>query len=1159
MAIQFILGSSGTGKTTYLYNQMIHDSMEEGHRPIIFMLPEQSNMAAEQDMVRLHPMGGTMDISILSFTRLAFQVFDELNVHTRDILDDYGKSMLIMKLLKQHQEELTYYGNMLGKQGFVDEIKSMLSEFYQYRITDEVLDHVIANLNPEKSLYHKLKDLQILLRAFDEAMADSYMVTEQILTLLKEVVGASSLLRNADIYFDGFTGFTPVQYGVIEELMKLGGNLYFSFTMEESVFGRNDYGEHGLFYLAKDSVDRLCKLAKDHQITILPHVGLIRNYRLEGKGALVHLEQQLFRFPDRAYDKKTEEIRLFSAADGKEEAEFVAKTIKKYVMEKGYHYRDFAVITGDIKEQAVIWKQAMEQLAIPYFLDFSETLSHNPVVEIIGMVMELFRSDFSYDSVFSFLKTGFLDIGMEEVYDLENYALQYGVKGYHWWSASFRGKVKGLHERNETRKKFMDKVEQLAPVFRKKKATAKEYITSLYQFLAENKMAEKLHERSFRLEKEENLREAKAYSQAYDKFLSVLDKTMDLLGEEEIEREHFMEILMTGISDMQLGVIPSTLDQVLVGDMERSRLHHVKVLFVTGTNEGLIPKSSSGKGILVDKDRELLKDMKIQLAPNSREEMFLQQYYWYLQITQASEQLFISYRQSDDRGAELRPSYFVNRLLHVFPCLQVEKIGSMMEDFLPTTKAELTDRFTDDLSSEKRGDSSFYRVMEQENPEEMNRIIEGYLYDNQAGLLNQAIAHKLYGEHMVHSVSRLETYAGCAYHFFLQYGLKLHKREEYKVETTNIGTILHAVMEQFFRQVKEGKIIPDTLTTEQLEQQVEAITIQAAKEENDTIFESSYRNRHQLAVLIRIAKRSISNLCRHLEQGGMQPTYFEEEFSPEKHLQYINMALEEDMRMELSGIVDRVDIKETDDTIYLKVIDYKSGAKDIDYVKMYEGKQLQLTVYMSVMMELLQRQYPDKKIVPTGMYYFRLYDPIIDETEEEKIEQKRIESSRLSGLANQDEVSLQLMDGKTGLVTPVRYKKDGDLDSRNQMLTSTEELMQISEFVRKKMIYIGEQILHGEIAMNPEKGEINSPCNVCDYKSICRFEPGLGGNQYRISSQMDKQEAKERILQPEERNGKSLLQQEEEAGTGKVSLQQEEEAGTEKALLQQEEKEGEKS
>ncbi|MCM1159189.1 MAG: PD-(D/E)XK nuclease family protein [Bacteroidales bacterium] len=1116
MAVQFILGGSGTGKTRYLYDKMIADSMKPGHRPVIFMLPEQSNMAAEQDMVSLHPKGGTMDIAILSFTRLAFKVFDEQNIHTRDILDDYGKSMLLMKLLKEHQKELSYYGNMIGKPGFVDEVKSLLSEFYQYGITQKTLEDVLAKLDSEKSLYYKLSDLKILLTAFEQAMQDSYMVAEQVLSLLREAAGESAMLREADIYFDGFTGFTPIQYDVLEELMKLGGNLYFSFTMDEDIFGKNDYSEQGLFALGKQSVDRLCKLAEKNRIAVLPHVGMVKNYRLEKTPELYHMERQLFRFPVKAYDKEIRRIEAVSAKDSREEALFIARTIKRYVMEEGYHYHDFAVITGDLREQSAIWKRAMEQLEVPYFLDFSEELSHNPIVETAKMIMELFRTDFSYDSVFSFLKTGFFAIGMEDIYNLENYALKYGVKGYSWWKKPFRGGIKGLREINGARKQFMEGIKDIAPVFLKPSARAKEYIIALYDFMSTNRMAERLHARSIRMEESGSLREAKAYGQVYDKFISVLDKTMDILGEEEIDREHLIEILLAGISDLQLGIIPSTLDQVVIGDMERTRLHHIRILFVAGANEGLLPPGGSGRGILVDKDRKQLKEMHISLAPDSKEEIFLQQFYLYLQITQASEKLVITYRNADEKGAELRPSYFVNRMVQIFPGISVKRAD--MENMLPATEKELVSLFAESLADERMEDSSLYYVTGERNPVIAGRIMEGYFYRNQAGVLDKAIARKLYGEHMLHSVSRLETYSGCAYQFFLKFGLKVAKREEYKIEANNVGTILHAVMERFFRGVKEGKILLEEMTEKQLDEQVETMTLQAAREENETIFESSYRNRHQLEVLVRVARRSIKNLCRHMEQGGMEPAYFEKRFSPEDKLTYITMALEDGIKMELNGIVDRVDVKETEDAVYLKVIDYKSGAKDIDYIKMYEGKQLQLTVYMSVMMELLKRQYPDKKIIPTGMYYYRIYDPVIEETEEDKIEQKRVESSRLSGLVNEEEKSLELMDEKTGTVTPVRYKKDGELDARNGALVTTEEMVRISEFVREKMIEIGEKIIHGRIEMNPEKGEHNCPCNFCDYKSICRFEAGLGGNEYRIGSNLEKKEAKDRILKKEGEN-----------------------------------------
>lgn len=1113
MAVQFILGSSGTGKTTYIYKKMIEQSMEVGHAPILFVLPEQSNMAAEQEMVNLHPNGGTMDISIVSFTRLAFKVLDELNVHTKDILDDYGKSMMLMKVLKVCEPELLFYKSMVGKQGFVDELKSVLSELYQYQVTEEVLENTICNISPEKSLYYKLKDLKLLLHTFTKEMGESYMVAEQILSLLSEVVADSKLLRGAEIYFDGFTGFTPAQCEVIDKLMCVGCNLHFSFTIDGNLFGDNGYSEHSLFGLSKQTIDLLCSMAQKNQVEVMPHIDLETNYRLKGRKQLLHLERQLFRFPSVLYKEQSDELRILQAKNAREEALFIARYIKKKVKEEGYHYRDFAVVTGDLDKQVMVWKQIMNQLDVPYFLDFSESLSHNPIAEMIRGVLELYQSDFSYDSVFTFLKSGFLDIDLEDVYQLENYALKYGVRGYSWWSKAFRRGAKGLlHELNEIRKQFIDTLSELSVVFRKDKATAKEYIYALYHFLDNNHMAQKLQYRSSNYEKEGKLREAKAYGQVYEKYIAILDKTMDILGEEEIERQHLIEIVLTGLSDMKLGVIPSTLDQVMIGDMERSRMHHVRILFVAGTNEGLIPKAKQGKGILADKDRKQLKELELTLAPDTTEEMFIGQFYLYLQITQPSEQLFLLYRKEDALGSSLQPSYFINRICSIFPSVEIHSAEEFLKNYYPMTEEEIVMEFATSLAKENMVDSSLYQLMSTRKKEVLERILEGYFYNNQANNLNQKIAKKLYGEHMVHSVSRLESYAGCAYQFFLKFGLKIAKREEYTVETNNIGTILHAVMERFFVQVKEGAIEVQSIKKEELDRIIEQITVAAAKEENETIFESSYRNKHQLEVLMRIAKRSIDNLLRHLKQGGMEPAYFEKEFSPEDKLSYIRMYLEQDMQMELRGIVDRVDIKETEDKVYVKIIDYKSGAKDIDYLKMYEGKQLQLTVYMSVMLELLKRQYPNKQIVPTGMYYYHIWDPIIEEIEEEKVELKRIDKNKLTGLVNGDDECLLLMDEKTGTVVPVRYKKDGGMDARTTSVVTTEELSRISDFVKNKMTEIGEDIIRGQISMNPEKGEQNCPCNFCDFKNVCRFEPGLGGNAYRIAPQLDKQEVKDIIL-----------------------------------------------
>lgn len=1112
MAVLFVVGACGTGKSTYIYEDMIGKSMEDSSKATLFLLPEQDNLSAEQQMVKRHPKGGTMDISILSFSRLAFMVFDELGYSVKDVLDDYGKCMMLMKVLKAHQDELTYYKGMVGKSGFVEEMKSTISEMYQYQISPDKLDAIIGKLDEKQSLYYKLQDIRLLLQAFEDSMSSDYVIAEQILTLLKEVMPESSLFSGARIYLDGFTGFTPAQYDVIEVFLQMGCELTITVACDESVLNDNQYGEMELFSEARGMYNHICTLAHKHQVRVLPHVECNVNYRLRNNKELMHLSNQLFRYPGKAYKEPVCNLSISRLEDGYEQAQYVASIIKDLVIHQGYRYSDIAVVMNHVLDGISIWKYSMEQCEIPYFIDGNSPMLNNPILVVLQLLFELFRTDFSYNSVFALLKCGFFRLDLERVYALENYVLKRGIRGYSMWAKSFRGGTKGLHTINETRAAFMKLLEPWVSLFTQKRAAGKEYVRALYDFFVEHKLPERLQDMSKALEEDNHIQEALVYAQIYEKWLELLDKTYAVLGEEIIDRDAFFGIVMTGLMQIQLGSIPATLDQVVIGDLERSRLHEVKILFVVNVNEGIVPSPKPSTGILLDRDRSSLRDMEVTLAPDSREDLVRQQYNFYRCVSMATEKIYITYKGMDEKGKALMPSYYIGQIKNLFPQLITGNVDFNERVGTPMTKGQLVADFARMLKEEDFRDASVYEVMKQQQPWLVSRIMDGYYYNNQAANLERSIVKQLYGNTMVHSVSRLETYANCAYQFFLRYGLKLKKREEYQVETTDVGIILHGVMEEFFQTIRNDNLKPDCIDAEKRDQMVEALTIKWAKEQKDTLFQENFRNRHQLEVLVRIAKRSVANLCRHLQQGNMMPTYFEKSFSSQDNLSYIQMALEDDMRMELKGVVDRVDIKETEDSVYVKIIDYKSGAKNVDFLKMIEGKQLQLTVYMNVMLELLHQQYPGKQIVPTGMYYYQMNDPIVEGDGEDEIESERIMASRLTGLVNDSEICRELMDGQSGSVTPVLYKKDGTLYSRNQSLVSTKELEQISSFVREKMIEIGNDIVHGQIVMNPEKGENSNPCKNCEYKSICRFEPGLGGNEYRLHPQMNRQEARDYVL-----------------------------------------------
>lgn len=1121
MAVQLIVGACGTGKTRYMYDRMIEESMKNGHGPIIYILPEQSNMIAEQDMVSIHPMGGTMDISILSFSRLAHKVFDKENIYTGDILDDFGKSMLVMKVLREHSDELSYYGNMINKQGFVDEVKSMLSEFYQYGVTITMLKETLDTMSDKHSLYHKISDIIIIYQYFDDAMGDTFMTAEQVLSLLADNIEETGTLKDAEVYFDGFTGFTPVQYKVIEKMMKVCSNLYFSILMDDEILHDNSYN-NGLFCMGKDTQLHLMNLAQKNGVKVLPHLSFNKNYR-SNNDELFHLERNIFRFPIKEFDngnlvsscRNLSAVNIFECEDIYDEAMSIGRLIKDLVMDKGYCYRDIAIITGDLDDNLDIWKQTMERMDIPYFTDSNEKLIRNSVSDIVNSIIELFDKDFSFESVFSFLKTGFTDMRYEDICLLENYAMKYGVHGYSWWSVPFKGSMKNLGRINQIRKDFIDSIDDLAGVFGLEECKASEYIIALYNYIQAHHLSELLWNKASEYGENGDVRNEMAYRQAYNKFITVIDKMMDILGDNMISRKDFGEILFAGVSDMSLGVIPSMLDQVVIGDIERTRLHNVKVLFIAGANEGILPKPINNNGILTDRDRKLLKEQDIIMSPDRATAYYIQQFYLYMQMNQTSEILSISYRKNDRKGSALNVSFFVKSIIKMFPNKSLIRSFDIRNSIIPSSIEDMIYEFANNLSTDSLGDSSLYKVLSTAEKDRINSMLEGYAYINQPGVLNEQISAKLYGNTMLHSVSRLENYVSCAYQFFLQYGLKIRKPDEYTIENNHIGTILHVVMKDFFKDIKDNEI-SFPISNEYIDEKIEEYVETATNDIDETIFNSSHRMKHIKNVITRIARRSVANLIRQLENGDMTPEYFEKEFSPDDGLSYIHMPLKNGAVMELRGIIDRVDIKETDDAVYVKIIDYKSGDKDIDFIKITEGKQLQLAVYMSVMLELLKKQYPGKRIIPTGMFYFQLADKIIEGFDDETVETERIKQSRMKGLVNIDDDCLNVLDHRTGCAIPVKYNKDGQLSAGNTHTVTEDELMAISRYTWKKMIELGDEIVSGHIDMKPQKGEISSPCSYCDFRSVCRFEAGLGGNSYGIGSKLSKEEARNLIMGDEE-------------------------------------------
>ena len=1137
MSLRFCFGPSGSGKSHRIYEEIMQRAAEEPGRNFLIIVPDQFTMQTQKDLVMRSDRDGILNIDVLSFGRLSHRILEEVGTKEMPVLDDTGKSLVLQKVAADLKEQLPAMGSLLHKQGYIHEVKSAISEFMQYGISTQDMDKLITSAQKRGALAMKLKDLKTLYRGFQDYIRDHFITTEETLDVLRRSLSKSKILKGSVVVFDGFTGFTPIQNRLIQELMRVCAETIVTVTIG---VGEDPYkmdGEQKLFHLSKKTVADLEKLAAEAEVE--------RGEDLFVKGgpnrfakapALHYLEQNLFRYQYEPYAGEQQEIHMFEALSPREEVHQTALYIRHLIREQGMTYRDIAVVIGDLEGYASYVETEFGQLEIPCFLDRTRGIVLNPMIEYIKSALQLYIKDFSYDTVFHFLRSGMADISREEIDELENYVIRTVARGYRTYSRLFtrrteelQGNAEGseqaeektMERLNRIRQQFMDAVEILHMGSQEK---AGDYVSHLYDFLEQNQVQQKLLNYQQQFEKEGDLSRAREYAQIYRLVMDLLDQVYELLGEEEISRQEFADILEAGFGEITVGTIPQNVDRIVVGDMERTRLKQVKVLFFLGVNDGSIPKNASKGGIISDMDREFLIESGTEMAPSPRQQMYIQRLYLYLNMTKPSEQLYLSYAKVNSEGKGIRPSYLIDTVRKLFPAMSVEypQNRSRLEQIEGRQEGarylaeELREYVEGTLPEEERQDFYLmYRAYEADAAGRGLLTRAAFRRYRESGL-SRIVARALYGQQLENSVSRLETYAACACRHFLQYGLSLQEREEFGFEASDMGTVYHAVLENFAGKLAESNLtwwdFTEDFAAKAVKESVEAY----AAIYGETVLYSSARNEYAITRMSRILTRTVLTLQKHLKQGSFQPDDYELSFRFAEDLDSIHVDLSEDEKMHLQGRIDRIDVAEDAEHVYVKVIDYKSGNRKFDLAALYYGLQLQLVVYMNAAMEMESRKHPDKEIVPAALLYYHIDDPTIEtpvELTDEQINEQILAKLRMNGVVNSDPGVVERLDRymqDKSVVIPVEKKKDGSFSARSGVL-SREEMQLISSYVDAKIRSIGREILDGKIAANPyEKGN-EEACTYCAYKKVCGFDGSIPGYEKRQLEDLDKQALMQRM------------------------------------------------
>lgn len=1109
MSLKFIFGPSGSGKSHYLYNYIIEESIRHPGQNFIVLVPEQFTMQTQKDLVSMHPAHGIMNIDVLSFGRLAYRVFEETGGGGLPVLDDEGKNLILRKIASDYDGELKVLRGNMKKLGYISEVKSVISEFTQYDIGAEELSRVMETAGEGSGLYYKLQDIQILYRGFSEYLEEKYITKEELLDILSREIPKSELLSNSTIALDGFTGFTPVQDRLLRELLRHCRSVLVTVIIDERENPFSYKHPYQLFALSKQMVTSLAEIAKEEKVPVEPPEELFGRpaYRFRENEPLAFLERNLFRRSQAVFDREQEQIQIHAARNPKEESFAAAGQIRTLVRKYGLRYREIGVIASSMETYGDYLKEAFESYKIPAFMDYKRSILLNSFVEYIRSLLSMVEQGFTYESVFRFLHTDLSGIDYTDVCAMENYVLALGVKGYKKWQERWLRRPKGMTEEelerlNHCRTVFVEKVDDLVFVLKQRKKTVKDITLALYEFMVREEIQKKLKLQEEEFQAAGELALAKEYAQIYRILMELFDKFVELLGSETVTLSEYCKLLDAGLSEARVGVIPPGVDQIVAGDVQRTRLKDIKALLFLGANDAYLPGNLLRTGILSERDREKFRREKLALAPGGKEQAYIQKFYLYLNLTKPSERLFVYYSKVSTDGKSMRPAYLVQELKTLYPLLQVKE-----EEEKALPERELTEKMgigelikglwkpeTSEDGIQNRAWQELY-TWYLKNPawkEKVEELLMAGCYRRPADGLTEAVAKRLYGEDFQDSISRMERFSACAFAHFLTYGLGLRERQEYDFQAVDLGNVCHSALEKYAGKIEEEHLawtgVPDKMREQYINDSVE----EAVTDYGNSVLYSSARNEYMIVRMKQMLKRTVWALTKQLAAGDFAPSAYELRFA--------------------NGKIDRVDTCVEDDKVYVKVTDYKTGSKAFDVTALYHGLQLQLMVYMDAAIRIEQKKHPEKEVIPAGVFYYRIFDPFVEKHEGEQAVLKELKPD---GIVNLQEDTLKHLDrAKSGesLAVPVKYNKNGSL-SKSSKAVPQEAFEAMMRHAVKRVEETHKKILEGQTDALPYRRGTQSGCDYCSYRHVCGFDLKVPGYHYREIGKMSKDEAVAKMIQ----------------------------------------------
>lgn len=1096
LLIKFICGRAGSGKSAQICRQAAASIQFD--KPVFLIVPEQMAVETEEKMANLLGNTPSMNLEILNFKRLCNRIFREYGGLSYSYVTNSGKMLLMWRTLSELSGLLNF--RLKIDTATVSKMLSAVNEFKTYLISPSMLENAArkAEKNEKRELLSKrLFDLSLIYASYQNLVAETCDDASDDLTKAAELLETNSFFSGADVYFDSFLGFTPQEYKIIEKIIRTADNVSFSLCADLS----DDMFENAnstYKYLSE-----LCEKYKKEQKTITLE-GNTRTLNPE----LLFLEKHLWSLDlteEQAYKNDVSSIAFFECSDLFEECEATAADILKKV-QKGASWRDFAVVSRGIERYDGIFDVVFDKYNIPYHISKRTDIKTKPFIKLILTALSLKINNYRCSDVISYMKTGLCGLTPDEEMLIENYALLWNIRGKNRWTSDFKMNPDGysaeftdeakqkLCEINSIRRRLIEPLEAFHSALDSSENT-EGCCRALFEYSEAIGIRDKLSALAVKLQ-ESSPDEAQEVYQIFRIFVDSLDEIVTVMGDLEPSIDAFYNLLQIVFDNTDIGKIPTTIDEVILGDASLMRTS-AKNIYIIGANEGIFPFVPTDDGVFSDIERDYLKTIGLELSANCEGRAVDERFDFYRAVSSASESLTVVWSSSDLAGHMMKCSFGAARIMSLFPMAAIEKFSSSALD-----KGVLVKSCISELAAQTRGtalgDAIFrYCQKDKQLMHKLERLDLPLCEENTK--LDEKTASEIFAGDLGLTQSRLDTYVLCHLSYFCKYILKLDEHKPAKFDAANIGSFVHHILEVFVSKAKEKGAFCD-FSREELDNLVDEII----SEYTAAILSSSSKaDNGRLNHLFTKLKRSCRLLCKNISsefsQSKFTPSFFELPIGFENEngnkVKPYQITLSDGSFAYIYGIVDRVDTMEKDGKCYIRVVDYKTGTKEfsIDDIKM--GLNTQLLLYLfsiwknGVISKEDKNLYVGKEILPAGVLYFSASVPTVkaeDELPPEEVESRAEDGLTRQGILLCDEDVLTAMDSElSGKYIPVSRKTNGEFKN-TEKLKSIEEFGELLRDVENTIKLIGDSIKSGDASAKPIRNKKHDACAYCEMKPVCR-------------------------------------------------------------------------